>query len=644
MAGYIKGITIEFGANTEKLNSALKKTQGTINKTQAELKQINRSLKFNPGNTTLLKQKFELLQRSVGETRAKLNQLKQMQKDMNAAGVDKTSAQYRQLEREIIKTEGQLKTAEAELRRFGSVGKQQALAVGGAFKSAGAKIKSAGRTITTTFSVYGMAGIYAGSKLIAMSQKQALAEQKLIAIYKQRMGATKGAAKATMELASAIQKQGVIGDEVTLAGAQELAVYAKYPSTINKILPLMDDWLAQEKGMDATQEDAVAKAKLLGKALNGNAGALTRLGVKLTDAQKKILQTGTEEQKAAVITDVLSKKYGGMNAELAKTDAGKIQQAKNDLGDMGEEIGAVLLPAVADLVGWLQQNLMPKIQQFIDFMKQHPQIAKFALAIALITAALGPVLILVGSLVSTIGSLITIASTLGISFTALAGPIGIAIAAIAAAIVIGVKLYKNWDVIKAKAKAIWSAIKSTVVGAVRTMVALVVGRFNSLKTAVTTIWNGIKTAITKPIQTAKDIIKNMIEKIKSFFPFNVGKLFKFSLPSITAKKGKSGSLSYGVGWVPHASGGIFTRPTLLRSNGGAGHVVGEAGAEAIIPLSELWSHMNALGDSIVNGVIRASAMGGTGGQATITLYAFPNGPQMGSWVVNTYDTYKRRLG
>ena len=176
MAGYIKGITIEFGANTEKLNSALKKTQGTINKTQAELKQINRALKFNPGNTTLLRQKFELLQQSVGETRAKLNQLKQMQKNMDAAGVDKASAQYRQLEREIVKTEGQLKTAEASLKRFGSVGKQQALAVGAAFKSAGSKIKAAGRTITTTFSVYGMAGIYAGSKLIALSEKQAKAE------------------------------------------------------------------------------------------------------------------------------------------------------------------------------------------------------------------------------------------------------------------------------------------------------------------------------------------------------------------------------------------------------------------------------------------------------------------------------------
>ena len=60
MAGYIRGITIEFGADTTKLNNALQKTQGTINKTQAELREINKSLKFNPGNTTLLKNNYFL--------------------------------------------------------------------------------------------------------------------------------------------------------------------------------------------------------------------------------------------------------------------------------------------------------------------------------------------------------------------------------------------------------------------------------------------------------------------------------------------------------------------------------------------------------------------------------------------------------
>ena len=79
MAEYIKGITIEFGANTEKLNKALGKFQGKLNKTQTELRQINRSLKFNPRNTVLLSQKFDLLEKNIQQTEKKLKALKTMQ-------------------------------------------------------------------------------------------------------------------------------------------------------------------------------------------------------------------------------------------------------------------------------------------------------------------------------------------------------------------------------------------------------------------------------------------------------------------------------------------------------------------------------------------------------------------------------------
>ena len=570
MAGYIKGITIEFGADTTKLNAALKKTNGALNKTQAELKQVNRSLKFNPGNTTLLRQKFELLQKSITETRAKLTQLKQMQKNMDAAGIDKNSAQYRELQREIIKTENNLKQAEGELRKFGSVGKQQALAVGNAFKTAGNRIKGVGRTITTSVSVYGAAGVYAGARLIDSYEKQALAEEKLITTYKNRMNATKAEAQATMELASALQKQGVIGDEVALSGAQVLATYAQYPSTINTILPAMNDWLAAEKGVSATQEDAEAKAKLIGKALNGNVGALTRLGVKLTEEQQEILKTGTEEQKAAVITDALTAKFGGMNAELAKTDSGKVQQAKMTLGDMGEEIGAILLPAVADLATWIGENLLPKIQSLIEWLQQHPKIATFALAFAGITAVLGPLIMILGSLVSMIGGVISIAAILGPVIGAVAAPVLGVVAAIAAAIAIGVALYKNWDTIKAKAAAFKAAV---------------IAQFNALKTGITTTFNNIKTAITTPFNTAINTVRGIVSKIKGFFPIKLGKIVSFFLPrisigSIAKKIGEklthAPSFSVG-GWTRYAKAMntpyLFTRPT--------GILAGEAGDEMI---------------------------------------------------------------
>lgn len=533
MAGFIKGITISFGADTTKLNAALKKTNGALNKTQAELKQVNRSLKFNPGNTTLLNQKFKLLQQTVTQTEKKLQGLRAMQQRMKSQGVDESSAQYRELQREIIKTENNLKQAQNALRQFGSVGKQQALAVGQAFQTAGAKIKSVGRGITTSVSVYGAAGVYAGAKLIDSYNKQAQAQQKLAEIYKTRMGADKKAVNSTLQLASAQQKLGVVGDEVQIAGAQQLATYAQYPSTVNTLLPAMNNLLVQQKGLNGTQEDATALANLFGKAMMGQTGALKKAGISFTEEQEQVLKFGTEEEKAAMLAEVVTDNVGNMNAEFAKTDAGKIQQAKNTLGDMGEEIGGVLLPAVADLATWIGNNLLPKIQSLIDWLKQHPNVAKFALALAGITAVAGPLIMIFGGIVSAIGTLIPIVVAVGGAFAAVSAPVLAVVAAIAAAIAIGVALYKNWDTIKAKATQVFTAIKTAVTT-----------NFNTLKNTVTTVWNAIKNAITKPIETAKNVVQTAINKIKSFFPLKIGKLFSgMKLPHFTVK----GSAPFGIG-------------------------------------------------------------------------------------------------
>ena len=649
MAGYIKGITIEFGADTSKLNGALKKTQGTLNKTQAELKQINRALRFNPGNTTLLKQKFELLQRTVTETRTKLKQLKDMQRKMDAAGVDKNSAQYRELEREIVKTTSQLKEAESELRRFGSVGKQQVLSVGNAFKTAGGKIKAAGRTITTSVSVYGMAGIYAGSKLIEMSQKQAQAEQKLVEIYKTRMGVGKKAAQSTMELASALQKSGVVGDEVALSFAQQMATYSSAPSTVNKLMPAFENLLVQQKGLNGTQEDAVNLANMFGKAMMGQTGALKRAGISFTEAQEEVLKYGTEEEKAAMMAEVITQNVGNMNEEFAKTDAGKIQQAKNALGDMGEEIGAVLLPAVADLVSWFQNNLMPILQKVIDFFKQHPELAKFALAITGIIAVIGPLMMAIGGLITVMGGLVTITGALDLALLPIIGIVAAVTAAIALLVFIGVQLYRNWDTIKAKASQIWNSIQE----AVAVVVERVKTNFNTLKTTVSTIWNGIKTAITqkisaaktavqtvvvgiatkvssvwnaikakatavwnaiktaitRPISSARDAVKKIIDKIKSFFPIKLGKLVSFLLPrisigSIAKKIGEklthAPKFSVG-GWTRYAKAAnnpyMFNRPT--------GIIVGDAAQNEIVYGRNSLMHdiASVVSASSLNGVV-----------------------------------------
>ena len=506
MATTIKGITIQFRGDTSQLDKALKTVKSETKSVESALKEVDRALKFNPGNTTLLQQKFDLLKQRVQGTKNELEVLKSAQKQLDDdPSVDKTSAQYQELARKIVIAESKVKTFEANMKRFGSVASQQVAAVGKKLQAVGGKISAAGKKITSTVSMYGAAAVYSGAKLIESANKQAEAENKLAEIYKSRMGVGKESVQSTLDLASAQQKLGVVGDEVQIAGAQQLATYATMPGTVNTLLPALNNLLVQQKGLNGTQEDAVGLANLFGKAMMGQTGALKRAGISFTAAQEEVLKYGTEEEKAAMISEVVTQNVGNMNAEFAKTDAGKIQQAKNALGDMGEEVGALLLPAVAEFVGYLSKNVMPKLQQLIDYLKEHPQIAKFALAFAAIATVLGPVLVVVGSLISSIGTIISLAPALGAAFTAMTGPVGIAIAAIAALIAIGIALYKNWDKIKEVAAEAWGAIKDTITGIMTAIKDFITGTWDSIKEVVSAsvqdvkdivigIWNGIKTA------------------------------------------------------------------------------------------------------------------------------------------------------
>lgn len=149
--------------------------------------------------------------------------------------------------------------------------------------------------------------------------------------------------------ASYLQKIGVIGDEVTIAGQQQLMNYGLTTDQINKILPGMTNLLVKQKGLKATQEDAIAVAKLFGKVLAGNAGALKKQGILYTKAEENIFKNGTKAQKLATLTKLLNNNVRNLNREMTNSPEGKIQQCNNLWGDMYERVGIKLLPVMADL-------------------------------------------------------------------------------------------------------------------------------------------------------------------------------------------------------------------------------------------------------------------------------------------------------
>ena len=122
--------------------------------------------------------------------------------------------------------------------------------------------------------------------------------------------------------------------------------------------------------------------------------------------------------------------------------------------------------------------------------------------------------------------------------------------------------------------------------------------FSGLLGKVQGIFNSIKSAITGPIESAKEKIGDIITKIKNKFPFSLGKIINFKTPSISLSTGSKTVLGktityptgFSVNWSSHAKGGVFSRPTLIPTMN-AIHEVGEAGPEAIAPISTLQKYV-----------------------------------------------------
>ena len=151
MANRIKGITVEIGGDTTKLQTALKDVNSEIRNTQSQLKDVEKLLKLDPGNTELLSQKYKTLQQEIQATKEKLNTLKEASKQADQALKDGTISQeqYDALQREIAETEQSLKSLEQEYKNFGSVQAQEIAAAGEKMKEFGGKVESAGKSMTT---------------------------------------------------------------------------------------------------------------------------------------------------------------------------------------------------------------------------------------------------------------------------------------------------------------------------------------------------------------------------------------------------------------------------------------------------------------------------------------------------------------
>lgn len=663
MASRIQGITVEIGGDTTKLQNALKGVNGQIKSTQSQLKDVNKLLKLDPGNTELLAQKHKLLAEAVSETKEKLATLKTAAEQANTAlaNGEISKEQYDALQREIVETEQDLKNLETQANQSATA-VQKIAATGEKLKTVGDNISSAGQKllpVTAGVTALGTASVTTAANFeSSMSQVQAT-----MGITKDAMSTVNGQSVNTMDTLSKLAKK--MGAEtafsasecaealnyLALAGYDTQQMCDTLPTVLNLAAAgdialadasdmVTDAMSALGMGVDEaeTMVDQMAKTASttntsvaqLGEGIltigataksikggtaelntalgilanNGIKGAeggthlrniilslqnptdkaaaqMEALGLSVYDSEgnmrsmndilgdlNKSMDGMTSAEKSNIISTIFNKTdLSSVNALLANTGEtwdslqksitdsggaaqqmadtqldnlqGQITILKSALEGLAISFGELLMPAIKQIVGW--------VQKFVDWLNgMNDGTKKVIMTVALLAAALGPVLIVIGKVISAVGTIMTVVPKIAgvintvkgafaaLNTTMLANPITLIIAAIAALVAAFIYLWNNcdgfrqfwidlWENVKQTAVTVWNAIKeffAQVWEAIKTIFSTV---FEVIKTLVTTYFNLYKTIIQTVFNTVKTVITTIWESIKGVFTtvFNV---------------------------------------------------------------------------------------------------------------------------
>ncbi|GAA0768567.1 hypothetical protein GCM10008908_09080 [Clostridium subterminale] len=432
---------------------------------------------------------------------------------------------------------------------------------------------------------------------------------KLEAIFKSTGKATQSQIEELKEYATTLEGVGVVDDDVTKTGMAQLATFNLTSDSIKTLSSSMLDLIVNQKGVNATQEDAMGIANLVGKVMTGNTSALSRYGITLSEAQEKVLKMGTEQERAAMLAEVLGQNLGGVNEAIANTPEGKYKQMQMSLDGMKDTLGEALLPMILKVV----EAITAMAQWFGNLS---PTMQKVILVGGLVVAFLP-------GLIAMLSGLATVAGACGISFTAMALPILAIIAVIGAVIAVGVLLYQNWDTIKEKASQLgnwigekwnnikektsetWNNMKETTSQAWSAMQNKIEEHGGGIKGVVGLVGEGMKkswgmafdamdNATGGKLSDMANKVSEGLNKVKDFFS-NL-RLSEIKIPHIKLPHiGVTGEFSlkppripkFNVDW--YSSGAIFNKKTILPNGLGFGDANKGQGnnPEAVIPVDNL---------------------------------------------------------
>lgn len=514
----IRGITIELGADTSGLDKALKGVNSQLKTTQSALNDVNKLLKLNPGNVTLLQQKQKGLTSAINETKAKLKELKSVQKDAVSP------EQWDAVQREIIETENNLKSLTKELKDFGSVGAQQIAAVGKKVSEFGQKLTDIGSKMTTRVTLPIVAGFTAAASAASDYDEN---------INKLEVAFGKYAKEVRDFTDNALEQYGLSKLAASEAAAsfgalsKGMGLSEKKAATLSKELTGLSADLASYFNM--SNEDA---ANALTGIFTGETESLKRLGVVMTQVnledfaarQGKVYKEMSEAEKVMLRYEYVMEKTADAQGDYARTSDGtanSVKTFKSAIQDLGTVIGSEVLPMVTPLIQGIT-NLVKKISDL-------PQPVRRVIVIAgTVVAAIGPVLTAIGSISTGVGALMQMLPGLISAIGPFLSTGAIVVGLIAAAALI----IKNWDKIKEVAQKVMKTISAAWDNLRRDMVAT----FENARSFIVNGWNNLRNGVVNVVSTMRNNIISVFDGIKSRIQTIISSVKDWIVDKFTAAK------------------------------------------------------------------------------------------------------------
>lgn len=256
------------------------------------------------------------------------------------------------------------------IESFGKKASQTALGVGAAF---------------TALAVAGVAaGVMSYNAFAEAEKQQKMLEHAVVNVTH----ATREQLQQTMDLATALEKKGVLDADNIKQGLAQLSTFGLSNKAVQALGGSLADLAVNQFGVAATGEQLSDSANMIAKALNGQFGILEKSGIRFTDAQKAMIEFGTEEQKVAAINEGFQQNLKYTNDIARTTSEGALAALNVSFGNLQETVGGVIAKALVPLV----DKIKPIIDGIIAWAEKNPELTeKIVLATGALIAFAGAI-------------------------------------------------------------------------------------------------------------------------------------------------------------------------------------------------------------------------------------------------------------